>query len=107
MSMDKARLEIDFREIQRLSEELSATAGKVKREADDAGLKSLCVLKESWISPNADVFAGREVKVFERMGEISMDLDKLSRDIYDRAKLIYEAELRNILIAETLGHVFI
>lgn len=36
-----------------------------------------------------------------------MDLDKLSRDIYDKAKLIYEMEQRNILLTEQVGHVFI
>ena len=53
------------------------------------------------------IFAGKEVKVLERIGEISMDLDKLSRDIYDKAKLIYEMEQRNILLTEQVGHVFI
>lgn len=105
--MAKARLEINFQEVKRLSEELSETAGKVKKESDDTGLKTLSAVKASWISPNADIFAGKEVKVLTRIGEISMDLEKLSRDIYDRAKLIYEMEQRNILLTEQAGHIFI
>ena len=105
--MADGRLEINFQEMKKLSEELSETAGKVRQESDVAGLKTLSGVKASWISSGADIFAGKEVKVLERIGEISMDLDKLSRDIYDKAKLIYEMEQRNILLTEQVGHVFI
>ena len=105
--MADARLEINFQEIKRLSEELSETAKKVKQESDDAGLKILSGVKASWISPCADIFAGKEVKVLERIGEISMELDELSRDVYDRAKLIYEMEQKNVLLTGRIGHVFI
>ena len=105
--MADGRLEINFQEMNKLSRELSETAGKVRQESDVAGLKTLSGVKASWISPGADIFAGKEVKVLERIGEISMDLDKLSRDIYDKAKLIYEMEQRNILLTEQVGHVFI
>lgn len=105
--MANARLEINFQEMKRLSEELAQTAGKIQKESDDAGLKTLSAIKASWISPSADIFAGKEVKALERIGEIAMDLEKLSREIYDKAKLIYEMEQMNILMAEQTGHIFI
>lgn len=105
--MANARLEINFQEMKKLSEELSQTAGKIQKESDAAGLKTLSAIKASWISPSTDIFAGKEVKVLERIGEIAMDLDKLSREIYDKAKMIYEMEQMNILMAEQTGHIFI
>lgn len=105
--MADARLEINFQEMKKLSEGLSETAKKVKQESDVAGLKILSGIKASWISPCADIFAGKEVKVLERIGEISMELDELSRDIYDRAKFIYDMEQRNVLLTGQIGHVFI
>lgn len=105
--MSQTKLEIDFGQMKKLSEELEKTAEAVKREADTDGLNILSLTKAAWIGENADIFAGKEVKAFERIGEISMDLSRLSAEIYDKAKQIYEMEQKNILLTGAIGHVFI
>lgn len=105
--MAEAFMEINFKEVQRLTEEMKSTAEKIRRETDLTGMEILSATKAAWISSNADIFAGKEVKVLERIGEISSDLDRLSNDIFERAELIYEMEQKNILLTGATGHVFI
>ena len=88
-------------------EEMKSTAEKIRRETDLTGMEILSATKAAWISSNADIFAGKEVKVLERIGEISDDLCRLSNDIFEKAELIYEMEQRNILLTGARGHVFI
>ena len=80
--MAEAFMEINFKEVQRLTEEMKSTAEKIRRETDLTGMEILSATKAAWISSNADIFAGKEVKVLERIGEISSDLDRLSNDIF-------------------------
>lgn len=105
--MSKARIEVNFEELKRLSEELMQTAKRIKQEMDNTGMEIISATKVAWISPGADKFVGKEVKTLERIGEISMDLSTLSQDIYDKAKIIYEIERGNILLTQMPGHVFI
>ena len=105
--MAEAFMEINFKEVQRLTEEMKSTAEKIRRETDLTGMEILSATKAAWISSNADIFAGKEVKVLERIGEISDDLCRLSNDIFEKAELIYEMEQRNILLTGATGHVFI
>ena len=105
--MAEAFMEINFKEVQRLTEEMKSTAEKIRRETDLTGMEILSATKAAWISSNADIFAGKEVKVLERIGEISADLCRLSNDIFEKAELIYEMEQRNILLTGATGHVFI
>ena len=105
--MAEAFMEINFKEVQRLTEEMKSTAEKIRRETDLTGMEILSATKAAWISSNADIFAGKEVKVLERIGEISADFCRLSNDIFEKAELIYEMEQRNILLTGATGHVFI
>ncbi|MGN0377375.1 MAG: hypothetical protein ACI4ED_07045 [Suilimivivens sp.] len=97
--MSQAEIEIHFEQMKGLSEGLSQTAEGLRQTIDTMGMETLSGTKAAWISANADIFAGKEVRLFERLTDISLNLSSLSKEIYEKAEQIYELEQRNALMA--------
>lgn len=98
--MPQAEIEIQFEQMKELAEKLSGTAGELRQVVDNKGMETLSKTKAAWISENADIFIGKEVKLFESISETAMNLKSLSEEICEKAKLIYEMEQRNTLMAK-------
>ncbi|MGN1179754.1 MAG: hypothetical protein ACI4SD_00970 [Suilimivivens sp.] len=98
--MPQTEIEIHFEQMKGLSQALSQTAEGLRQTIDTMGMETLSGTKAAWISANADIFAGKEVRIFERITEISMNLSGLSEEVYEKAKQIYELEQRNALMAK-------
>lgn len=97
--MPQTEIEIHFEQMKGLSEGLSQTAEGLRQTVDTVGMETLSEIKTAWISANADIFAGKEVKLLEKIREISLNLSSLSEEIYEKAEQIYEMEQRNALLA--------
>lgn len=102
--MLQTEIEIYFGQMEALSEELLEIAEELSRTVAAEGMETISGTKSSWISAKADVFAGKEVKLFERVEESAMNFRNLSEEIYSKAKQIYESEQQNALMAKARSY---
>ena len=103
--MPQTEMEIHFNQMKELSEELQRAAENLKQAVDTGGMETVSETKAAWISDNADIFAGKEVRLFERIWETAMNLSEISTEIYEKARQIYELEQRNTLIARIRNYL--
>lgn len=97
--MSQTEIDIHFEQMKLLSEELSQTAENLIKAVNTTGMEALSGTKASWISPNADIFAGKEIRLMERMEAASDNLKSLAGEVLKKAEQIYALEQRNALTA--------
>lgn len=94
-------INIRFREVMNLAEQISQASQKVSKLADGELFQILCSTKAVWQSESADLFCQKEVKVGEQLMKEADILQKLSQELAERAKAMYLAESANSLLAKT------
>ena len=97
--MSLTEIEIHFEKIKDLSGILETAAEEIKKLAEEDGMQTISAAKAAWISENADIFAGKEIKVMGRICETAGNLAKLSEDMRKQAQRLYEKENQNTLTA--------
>lgn len=102
--MSQSEIEIHFDQMKSLSEELLKVADELKQMVDTEGMETVSKTKAAWISANADIFVGKEVKLFRGVEETAVNLKEISREIYDKAEKIYELEQWNTLTARARSY---
>lgn len=102
--MPQTEIEVHFDKMKELSEELSGIAEELEQTLGAGGMEIVSKTKSAWISTNADVFVGKEIKLFESVRETAVNFQNLSTEIYDKAKQIYESEQWNALMARARSY---
>lgn len=104
--MPQTEIEIHFAKMEELSDELLGLAERLKSFTDGKELESISKIKAAWRSDNAEVFAGKEMKVLESIRETAANLNKLSSEIDAKTRQLYELEQRNVLTARTRSYTY-
>lgn len=102
--MSSEEIEIHFEQMRMLAEGLSQLGNEIQKLADIQGMDSVCRLKAAWISENADVFVGKEIRLMKQITETAMNLLRQSEDISRKARQIYDAEMMNCLMAKARSY---
>lgn len=103
--MSQWDIEIHFEQMKELAESLSLTASRLQQTVNETGMEIVSGTKEAWISKNADVFAEKEVKLFEKIGKVSIKLSSLSTELSEKAKQVYALEQKNTLLAKVRSYI--
>lgn len=104
INMSSWEIEIHFDKMKELSDALAQTAVNLQKTADNRGTEAVSGIKAAWISENADIFAGKERKLIIQVSETAANLNSLSKEIEEKAKEIYHAELHNTLTARARSY---
>lgn len=101
IKMSLSEIEIHFEQMKGLSDALAQTASALRQMTDTMGMKTVSDTKAAWISDNADIFAGKEVKLMEQITETAGNLNTFALNIKEKAEQIYNLEMLNALTAKT------
>ena len=93
-------INIRFREVIHLAEQILQTSREVEKLADGELFQILCTTKGAWQSESADLFCQKEVKINEQLIREAEILQKLSKELEERARAMYLAESTNSLLAK-------
>lgn len=99
MSFTEPQIEIHFEQMQELSGNILNIAEHLQDIATNEGMRVNANLKAAWIGENADIFVQKEVKLMNEISDIVQDLKNISGKIDEKAKLYYELEKINVLMA--------
>lgn len=102
--MSSSEIEIHFEQMNSLSEALAQISAALQQLTDTAGMKTVSDTKAAWISDNADIFAGKEVKLMEQIMETAGNLNDIALTLKKKAEQIYNLELWNTLTAKTRSY---
>lgn len=97
--MSSAEIEVQFEVLIKLGEELRQTAAFLRQLADRAGVETIAAVKAAWVSENADVFAEKELRVMEKIGETAQGLAEAAEEVLEKADRLWKAESGNTLTA--------
>ena len=95
-----ADIDIHFGEVIALAEQILQISCKVRELADGELFQILCITKGAWQSESADLFCKKEVSVNEELVNEAETLQKLAKELEERAKAMYLAECTNRLWAK-------
>lgn len=102
--MSSSEIEIHFEQMNSLSEALAQISAALQQLTDTAGMKTVSDTKAAWISDNADIFAGKEVKLMEQIMETAGNLNDIALTLKKKAEQIYNLEMWNTLTAKTRSY---
>lgn len=102
--MSSSEIEIHFEQMNSLSEDLAQISAALQQLTDTAGMKTVSDTKAAWVSDNADIFAGKEVKLMEQIMETAGNLNDIALTLKKKAEQIYNLELWNTLTAKTRSY---
>lgn len=102
--MSSSEIEIHFEQMNSLSEALAQISAALQQLTDTAGMKTVSDTKAAWISDNADIFAGKEVKLMEQIMETAGNLNDIALTLEKKAEQIYNLEMWNTLTAKTRSY---
>ena len=97
--MWSTEIEVQFEKMKETGECLKQTAESLQQLADTMGMETIAKTKAAWISENADIFAGKEIKLMEQVSKSAYELNKTAEEILERAERLYELEGCNTLTA--------
>lgn len=103
--MPSTEIEIQFENMKRLGDILKQSAEQLRQLTDTMGMETIAKTKAAWISENADTFAGKEVKVMEKISKTAYELDEIAEEILHKANRLYEAESWNTLTARLRSYL--
>lgn len=99
IKMPQTEIEIHFQKMKALCDRLSETADGLEKLVDTEGMNLVSEIKAAWISPNADIYTGKEIQIMGQVQEIAGLLRELSVDMEEKVKRMYEVEKWNALTA--------
>ncbi len=102
--MSSSEIEIHFEQMNSLSEALAQISAALQQLTDTVGMKTVSDTKAAWISDNADIFAGKEVKLMEQIMETAGNLNDIALTLKKKAEQIYNLEMWNTLTAKTRSY---
>ena len=102
--MSSSEIEIHFEQMNSLSEALAQISAALQQLTDTAGMKTVSDTKAAWISDNADIFAGKEVKLMEQIMETAGNLNDIALTLKKKVEQIYNLEMWNTLTAKTRSY---
>lgn len=105
IKMSSTEIEIQFEKMKRMGESLRQTAEGLQQLADTMGMETIAKTKAAWISENADIFAGKEVGVMEKISGTAYELNKMAQEILEKADRLYELEGWNTLTARIRSYL--
>lgn len=105
IKMSSTEIEIQFEKIKGMGESLRQTAENLLQLTETMGMKTIAKTKAAWISENADIFAGKEIKLMEKISGTAYELNKIAEEILEKADRLYELEGRNTLTARIRSYL--
>lgn len=103
--MWSTEIEIQFEQLKEMGEFLRQTAGGLQQLADTVGTETISKTKAAWISENADIFAGKEIRLMEKISGAAYELNKIAEEILKKADRLYELEGWNTLTARIRSYL--
>lgn len=96
-----SRVEIYFKEVISLAEQLSQTAVSIRVQAGEQTETVLNATRAVWKGESAELLLAKEVKVNEQMIKEAQILQNLSEELKTCATEMYLAECANSVLART------
>lgn len=103
--MWSTEIEIQFDRMKEMGESLKQTAENLRQLADTMGMETIAKTKAAWISENADTFAGKEIRLMEKVSGTAYELNKIAEEILENADRLYELEGWNTLTARIRSYL--
>lgn len=103
--MWSTEIEIQFDRMKEMGESLKQTAENLRQLADTMGMETIAKTKAAWISENADTFAGKEIRLMEKVSKTAYELNKIAEEILEKADRLYELEGWNTLTARIRSYL--
>lgn len=103
--MWSTEIEIQFDRMKEMGESLKQTAENLRQLADTMGMETIAKTKAAWISENADTFAGKEIRLMEKVSGTAYELNKIAEEILEKADRLYELEGWNTLTARIRSYL--
>ena len=105
IKMSSARIEIQFEKMKETGDTLKQAAENLRQLADTMGMETIAKTKAAWISENADTFAGKEIRLMEKVSGTAYELNKIAEEILEKADRLYELEGWNTLTARIRSYL--
>lgn len=99
----RASIEMDFNMARRQADRLEELADKLRGLSENRFGGTLNNISGNWKGENATAYLSKGSKLQGKMNRSSSELYQIASDIRLIAKRIYDAEMANLLIAETRG----
>lgn len=97
--MSLQTIEMHFREVLQLSEQLSGLAKMLKIIGENDMMQIISDGKKNWNSECADILAGKEVKLGMQLISEADAILKIAEEMKKRAEKMYQAEMINNSLA--------
>ncbi|MBQ0028685.1 MAG: hypothetical protein KBS96_08810 [Lachnospiraceae bacterium] len=97
----RASIEMDFNLAKNQAARLEELADRLRGLSDNRFGGTLNNISSNWKGENASAYLSKGSKLQNKMDRSSSELYQIASDIRLMAKRIYDAEMANLLIAET------
>lgn len=97
-------IEIHFKEMKQIGEALSEVSDGLQKMIDTKGIEVISSVRGVWDSKNTATFIRQGMEELETLRELAIDLQRLSEDVLERARQIYEVEKINTMTAFTRNY---
>lgn len=97
----RATIEMDFNLARKQADHLEELADRLRGLSDNKFGGTLNNISGNWKGENASLYLTKGQKLQTKMNKSSAELYQIASDIRLIAKRIYDAEMANLLIAET------
>lgn len=96
-----SRVEIHFKEVVNLADQLSQTAFSIREQTSDRMETVLGMARAAWKGESAELLLAKEVRANEQMIKEAQILQNLSEELKACATQMYLAECANSVLAKT------
>ena len=105
IKMSSAGIEIQFEKMKETGDALKQAAENLRQLTEAMGMEIIAKTKAAWISENADTFAGKEIRLMEKVSGTAYELDKIAEEILQNAEKLYQLEGWNTLTARLRSYL--
>lgn len=96
-----AQIKLNYREAIQQADELDTLASKVRSTANDKVEQSMQLLSSGWKGNNATEFLRKYGELKQQIMDSAKELNSIADDIRRTAKIVYNAEMTALQIAQT------